>query len=190
MPALEICRFVRRALDHLSAYGLTVDRLLRIKVVERIEHSCDVPLVGQFDSREFQIHIILFERCIKNTANHQVLSAVPPREWYGSLIGHEIAHAAFATFAELHNSLPACTIAQEYLAYAIQLKTLSAASRNTLLKAFPRQTPKYLSVFNSTYLLMNPLAFATNAYRHLFSRANTQNYIACVLAGEIEFPKQ
>jgi hypothetical protein len=189
MPALEICRFIADALDRLSGYGLTVNRPLRIKVLERADRSCDVRLLGQFNLKEFHIQIISFDRCLKEISGHKVLAGISPKEWYKSIICHEIAHAAFATFAEMQNVPIARPIAQEYLAYAIQLRVLSAESRRVILEAFPRKTPTDLGGFNSTYLALNPLAFATNAYRHLFSRNNTRGHVARVLRGEIAFPK-
>ena len=80
------------------------------------------------------------------------------------------------------------SMANEYVAYAFQILSLPATDRDALLAAFPRPTPpKDLGPFNSTALLINPLRFATNAYRHFMSVDDRCQFLRGIISGEIEF---
>lgn len=165
--------------------GMVQERELTLEVVARVTHPLGLPVIALFDASRWRIKISTFEVTQTLILPRSIYRKLATRDVYDSLIVHEVTHAIFRELVG-RRRLPLA--AHEYVAYAIQVASLPAKTRDAFLSSFPAQTPKDFRRFNEIYLGMSPLRFAANAYRHLFQDDQYCETIGRVARGEAEFP--
>jgi hypothetical protein len=111
-------------------------------------------------------------------------ASLPLRDFYASLIVHEIVHGV------MHQNLTrkATThAAYEYPAYALQLESLPADVRETFLSSFD-QALKSDILFTDSVLFFDPFFFAARAYHHYKSAMpDACAHLTGLLSGEAGF---
>jgi len=186
-PAENICERASWAIDQMELCGFSIQQKLTVEVVDELKHPCGLPVVGYFDSVEFRVKVASPDQCRQLLLAEAALANADFDAVYGSIIVHEVVHAAL--WSQLQNSEhePIPAMATEYVAYAFQVMSLPEPDRDSLLAAFPRATPKDLGPFNYTALQISPLLFATNAYKHLMSVDNRCHFLKEIISGKVEF---
>jgi hypothetical protein len=187
LPTKRFCRSASWAIDQMDDCGLAIQQKLTVEVVEELRHPCGVPVMGMFDATGFRVRLASPSQCRRLASQEAALAGVSFDALYDSIVVHEVIHAVLWKQLEHQESENFPAIATEYVAYAFQLSSLPKADLDTLLAAFPRAPPRDLGPFNSTALLLNPIRFATNAYRHFMSVEDRCDYLRGVISGEVQF---
>jgi hypothetical protein len=187
VPAEPFCESARWAIDQMASCGLATEQKLTVEIVDDLRHPCGVAVVGKFDPDEFRVQLASPSQCRKLAKEEASLAEVDFEALYRSILVHEVIHALLWKQLDHLASEGFSAIAAEYVAYAFQLLSLPDADRDRLLAAFPREPPRDLGPFNSTALLLSPMRFATNAYRHFMSVEDRCEFLGGIISGEIEF---
>jgi len=181
------CKPASWAIAQMDYCGFAIEQKLTVEVVDDLRHPCGVPVVGKFDSVGFRVQIAPPGQCRQLASEQAALARVDFDALYESIVVHEVIHAVFWNQLDHPRNESLSAIATEYVAYAFQLLSLPEADRDSLLAAFPRAPPIDLGPFNSTALLLNPIRFATNAYRHFVSVEDRCEFLRGIMSGEVEF---
>ena len=110
-------------------------------------------------------------------------SELPLRDFYRSLIVHEVVHGV------MHQNFkrqPTSHAAYEYPAYALQIASLPADERSKFLLSIPNNAGPNEYFLNDNVLLFDPFYFAAHAYRH-FSAADGCAHLTALLQGDVAF---
>ena len=109
---------------------------------------------------------------------------LPERDFYRSLIVHEVVHGV------MHQNLkrkPTSHAAYEYPAYALQIASLPSSVRDTFLQSIPNRASPDNLVFNDSILFFDPFFFAVHAYEHFKAADNGCAHLNGLLVGEVAF---
>ncbi|MGB5199209.1 MAG: DUF6639 family protein [Sedimenticolaceae bacterium] len=185
--AKGLCKPAGWAIDQMDHCGFAIKEKLTVEVVEDLIHPCGAPVVGKFDSVEFKVQVASPSQCRQLAGREIALAEVDFDALYESIVVHEVVHAVLWKQLDRSQNESLSAIAAEYVAYAFQLSSLPESDRGNLLAAFPRAPPVDLGPFNSIALTLNPLRFATNAYRHFMSVEDPCEFLREIISGEVEF---
>ncbi|NNF23973.1 MAG: hypothetical protein HKN63_04115 [Rhodobacteraceae bacterium] len=178
-PALveRICRVAQTAVEELAACNVVVARPVTIRINDDLPPGC----VGQYHCGEGLIEVLspefLKERELYDSAFHQL----DPKAYFDSIITHELTHAAYDnTFCPFGT----CPVTAEFLAYSMQVRSLSEADRLRFLDGMPRtrvETPADLALV----LMMAPGKFAQLAWEFYSRPGKGCDYVGKVMAGDV-----
>jgi hypothetical protein len=179
------CDAARAASAFLSQCGLVLKRETTIRIVDEIAHPCGARTLGQFVPSDRRIEITSLSRCGQNLDADSPYRRLPVIEVWRSLIAHEVAHGILYDHPSA-SRLPAS--AHEYLAYAVQIGTMSAESRAAFLTAFADADSQSLASFTTFAHDVEPLRFGARAYRHFMAPNHGCALLERILRGEVAFP--
>lgn len=183
----DVCRAATMATDLLSRCGIVRNTTLRISLIDKVRHPCGAAVLGQYLSKEDRIELTTYKGCLATLQPDNVYRKLPQREVWRSLAVHEIAHGIVSSVVRGKNL---ASVAHEYVAYVIQISSLSAGSRRKLLEAMPGAVPPNTTSFTELYHAIYPLRFGVNAYRHYSAMRDGCVFLNQVLGGEIRFPRE
>jgi hypothetical protein len=183
----HLCKPASWAIEQMNHCGFAIKEKLTVEVVEDLRHPFDMPVVGKSDSAEFRVQLATPSQCRQLARKEIALAEVDFHALYESIVVHEVIHAVLWQQLDHPQTESISEIAPEYVAYAFQLLSLPETDRRNLLAAFPRAPPRDLGPFNYMALQLNPLRFATNAYRHLMSVDDRCEFLRKVISGEVAF---
>lgn len=184
-PVAVICDAALTASTFLSRCGITLKRGLTIRLVDEIVHPCGTRTLGQFIPSARIIEITTLTRCGESLGVDSTYRRLPLIDAWRSLITHEVAHGILDE-QDGAGRLPAS--AQEYMAYAVQIGTMSAETRAAFLGDFPEVDSEELASFTAFSHDVEPLRFGARAYRHFTAPSHGCALLDRVLRGEDSFP--
>jgi hypothetical protein len=152
-------------------------------MVREVRHPLGGLVFGLFDPKRERV-LVTQEAEIQALVQDTPYAALPQRDFYRSLIVHEVVHGI------MHQNLkrPAAShAAYEYPAYALQIESLAPDVRDTFLRSFSQGPIGDRSVFSDTMLFFDPYYFAARAYHHFKASANWCADFAAILQGEVAF---
>lgn len=180
-----VCRAASTVVQLLGECGLNLKDRVRVEVVAgRLDH-CGLSVFGTFDPEARQVRVSSPEICKGLVKADSIFSKVPTEAVFESIVVHELAHAIVTA---RRPDKPISRAAQEYIAYAMQIRSLPEGDRAALLKGPPQEAVTDISVFNDMVLFMNPDAFAVLAYSHFSEPANGCRFVKGLADGAIKFP--
>jgi hypothetical protein len=141
------------------------------------------PVFGLLDTKQQRV-LVTQERNIPLLVKDSPYEELPQRDFYRSLIVHEVVHGV------MHQSLkrqPRSHAAYEYPAYALQIASLPPLVREKFLGAFDRAGMPSAFTFSDTVLFFDPYFFAARAYEHFKASADKCAHLAALLEGEASF---
>jgi hypothetical protein len=179
-----VCSATSQALQLLGRCGILLRRLLQVQIMSEVRHpfSRD-PIFGFFDTKQDRVRITQ-ELNIPSLVKDTPYAELPQRDFYRSLIVHEVVHGI------MHQNLkgPATShAAYEYPAYALQIASLPADVRDKFLQSIPNRARPGEHIFNDTILSFDPFFFAAHAYEHFKRSANGCAQLRALLEGEVSF---
>jgi hypothetical protein len=140
-------------------------------------------MFGMFDIWR-QTVLVTQEANVPDLVKGTPYADLPQRDFYLSLIVHEVVHAVF------HQNLKReawTQAAYEYPAYALQIAALPPPVREQFLKSIPHRAEAKALVFNDTILAFDPFYFAAQAYEHFSTAADGCSHLRALLEGEVHF---
>lgn len=177
------CFAANQAIHLLGHCGIRLQRPLHVQIMSEVRHPLGGAIFGLFDPREERV-LVTRETNIPPLVGGTPYATLPLRDFYRSLIVHEVVHGI------MHQNLkqPGATqAAYEYPAYALQIESLPANARDGFLQSFDRAAISANTIFNDPVLLFDPYFFAVRAYHHFKASANGCDHLTALLKGEVDF---
>jgi len=179
------CSAVDDAVQLLGRCDIPLRRTLHLQIMNEVRHPFSKePVFWFFDTRQERV-LVTREAVIASLVEGTPYGELPQRDFYRSLIVHEVVHGI------MHQNLrrPATNhAAYEYPAYALQVASLPADKRKKLLRSIPNRARSGELVFNDANLFFDPSFFAVHAYEHFKSAANGCAQLHALLNGEAFLP--
>jgi hypothetical protein len=179
-----VCSAAHDVVRRLGRCEIPLRRPLDVEIVNEVRHPFSTnPIFGFFDTNRERV-LISQERAVPSLAEGTPYAGLPQRDFYRSLIVHEIVHGI------MHQNLkrPAWSqAAYEYPAYALQVESLPPDVRDKLLRAVPNRVASGELLFNDNILVFDPFFFAVQAYEHLNSATDGCAQLHALLEGHASF---
>lgn len=180
------CEAAAAAASTLRQCGISMDDPLMMRIVDVPPSQAGVHGYGCFDPTINVISIMSIEGCMSHLRSDESRAGIDALDYYRSVIVHEVSHNIIYRVAQLRDlTLP--FLAHEYLAYALQLDALSAASRRVLVERFASRVAGGPAVPNELLLFMDPSVFAVSAWQHFRALGPRCEAIGRVLGGKVDF---
>ncbi len=177
------CSAAGDAIQLLDRCGISLRRPLQVHIMNEVRHPSGGSIFGLFDTKRERV-LITQEANIPALVKDTPYAMLPRREFYRSLVVHEVVHGV------MHQNLkrPATThAAHEYPAYALQIESLAPHAREAFLKSFDQTAIANKSLFNDTVLFFDPFFFAASAHHHFKGSANGCASLTALLEGDVSF---
>ena len=177
------CSPASDAIQLLGRCGITPRQALHVQILSEVRHPFGGAIFGFFDTKREKI-LVTQEANIASLVKDTPYAGLPQRDFYKSLIVHEVVHGI------MHQNLkrPASThAAYEYPAYALQIESLTPQVRDTFLRSFDKHTVETASLFSDPILFFDPYYFAARAYQHFKASMNGCAHLTALLEGEVAF---
>ena len=178
-----VCAAAGDAIELLGRCGISPRRPLQVQIMSEVRHPMGRAIFGLFDIKQDKV-LVTRETNIAPLAEDTPYARLPQREFYRSLIVHEVVHGI------MHQNLkrPAEShAAYEYPAYALQIQSLAPSLREQFLQSFRQETVRADFMFSDTVLFFDPFFFAAQAYRHFKAAGNGCVHLNALLDGEVPF---
>ena len=180
--APRVCGVAADAVARLESLGLSLDTDIEIKLTNQITDAPSA-CVALYDSALKRLEVLTPE-CLADV--HGGLGSfhdLPTDAFFDSLVVHELTHVFLdESGAELNRT------AHEYLAYAMQLDSLSEADRALVLSKTRVREPVEIEDFDELLLSFHPLRFAAMAWKHFDAAPDKRQLVAEIVSGDLEFP--
>jgi hypothetical protein len=178
-----VCSAAKEALHLLGRCEISVRRALHVEIMSEVRHPFSGAIFGLFDIKQDKV-LVTQEANIPSLVNDTPYAKLPLRDFYRSLIVHEVIHGV------MHQNLkrPASShAAYEYPAYALQIESLPRNVREQFLQSFEQDAIRADTIFNDTVLMFDPFFFAAQAYRHFKAAGDGCAHLNALLDGEVPF---
>jgi hypothetical protein len=177
------CSAASEAIRLLGRCGISLRRPLHVQIMTEVRHPFSGAIFGLFDTKQERV-LVTQEANIQSLVKDTPYAQLPQRDFYRSLIVHEVIHGV------MHQNLkrPAGShAAYEYPAYALQIESLSPDVRDRFLQSFDQTAIASKSLFNDTVLFFDPYFFAASAYHHFKASPSGCSHLTALLEGEVSF---
>jgi hypothetical protein len=177
------CSAASDAMQLLGRCKISLRRPLHVEILSEVRHPLSGPILGRFDFKQERVLVTQYAS-IPILIDGTPFSQLPQRDFYKSLIVHEVVHGV------MHQNLkrPGTShAAHEYPAYALQIESLPSSVREKFLQSFDQSAIKADLLFNDSVLFFDPFFFAAQAYEHFKASGNGCAHLLALLEGEISF---
>ena len=157
-----VCSAAADALKLLGRCRIAPRWTLHVEIMREVRHPLGRIVLGLLDTRRQRV-LITQEANIDSLIEQTPYAALPRRDFYRSLIVHEVVHGVMDQNLKRAASSHA---AYEYPAYALQIESLAPDVRDMFLRAFDQPAIKSDALFNDIILFFDPYVFAARAYHH------------------------
>jgi len=181
-PALEgaTCALAGSAVRALAVCNIPLTRPVEIRVLDALPEPC----IGLYHCGEDTISLLTPEAFTQVRSKDNIWAALPDHPYYASVLIHELTHAAFEAAPCPDHGCPATS---EYLAYAMQLRYLTAAERALVMQDAYAGRAIADDEINAVFALIAPGHFARKAWLHFSQRADPCSTVAQIMAGDLHF---
>lgn len=176
------CAAAVEALERFAGCGVHLKRPLEIRVGPDIQRTPGRHVLGYFDAVNGGLYVRELAS-IPALVGGTPFNEIPHRDFFRSMIVHELVHAVLHQNAERTVS----AAGHEYLAYAFQIDSLGSGARERFLASVGRRASKDAFAFSDLLLEMNPFLFAAHAFKHLAAAQDHCVHVAALLEGEPDF---
>jgi hypothetical protein len=183
---ISICQAATHVVKLLQSCGIEARSPLMIEVVQKMAGGEGQGAYGCFDRSTGSIQLLALDRCAEQLRTDESRRDLDAADYFQSVAAHEVAHGILAQ-QEAASELP--LVAQEYLAYALQIDSLAPNTRQAFLKPLHDRGTLRVELPHEILLFMNPPAFGAIAYLHFKSSPDQCATIKSVLRGEVNFPR-
>lgn len=184
MPVADralICRASARVRDFFTRYGIDPGAAIQVRLAA--QESVQAPRhLGLYDLRHRQITLLPYEHARDRMIPDMLFGETIDEALYTSVVAHELAHA----IADRHfRHRPASRVAQEYIAYTVQLSTLESSMRRGILSRFDQTAFADIDEMSTTYYALDPSGFGIKAFLHFRQLDDPGAFLHGLLSGEI-----
>ena len=176
----RVCEAVESAVPILERCQLTLKRPILISFSNELE-SADQVCFGLFHHGESQIELLYPEIFAEAHEQSAVWIAIPVDEHFNSIVIHELTHA-YVDQAVTEG--PTDSADWEYIAYAMQIESLSASTRDGFIANVGVTDPVAVEELGSMMLGFSPARFAAKSWLHFVAPENGCDFVGNILRGE------
>ena len=181
---LQVCRAAEAAQGKISTCDLLLERPIHIVVTT--DPGGGIPLcLGAYHCRNDVIELLDPALLRKTIGETDPLSLVPEEDLIVSLLVHEMAHA-WVSRSDLAQNVS--RLEDEYIAYALQIDSLSDTVRTQVLAASRLDGPVSLEDLTAWRLFTNPSGFGLLSWLHFKSPGNGCGVVNSFLNGSLNLP--
>lgn len=176
----RICTVAEAAIADLATCNLPLTKPVDIALARDLGAVC----VGLYHCGQGQIEVTHPEDLAETKADDGLFSPLETMTFFDSIIYHELVHAAFD---DVPCPFESCVATSEYLAYSLQIRSLSDADRSAIgIEAVPSD-PVSRDSINAIFVFWAPDKFAIRAWTHLMQRPDACTYVGQIADGAIRF---
>lgn len=176
----RICTASEAAIRDIEACNLTLDQPLTIQVSPDLGDGC----VGLYHCGKGLIEVLPPAILAEMKGEMSLFAPLDVMTYFDSILYHELVHAAFDNVPCPFEGCPATS---EYLAYSMQLRSLSDEDRAAIgLGRVPSETVSRDAI-NAILVFWAPDRFAVRAWTHLMQRPDPCGYVGLIAEGAIRF---
>ena len=181
--APHICELASRAIAELATCSVPLDRPILIEIFDTLPDG----RIGQYHPGEDRIDLLSPGAAQAGLETGAPMSLLDPDAFQYSILVHELTHAALD---DMPCPFPSCYATQEYVAYAMQMRSLSADARATLLTRPEFNRPIAADEINQPVVLFAPDVFMQKAWLHFSQQADPCGFIAEVASWQYLFDRE
>ena len=177
--AAMVCTAANRAAALFTSCNVpALSNPVKIQVVSDMTPDC----FGLYDCAENTIDVLSPRIMQERRNSDSVFAHLSTPAYFQSIVVHELAHAATH---DMPCPFKLCNVGAEYVAYAMQVMSLSEASRIHFEQATDMKTDVPDEDLNRFLLFLVPEFFAQKVWAHLSRRNAPCDYIADLIAGTV-----
>jgi len=151
---------------------------LHIEIVDSLDPGC----VGQYHCGAGTIEVLAPHIVKELHAPESPFAFLPDAAYFQSIVVHELTHAAIA---DLSCPFDACVVAQEYLAYTMQIMSLAPAHQAAYSADMELDRHISRDELSIAILFMAPQVFAQKAWVHLSQREDPCAFVGQIVDGTV-----
>ncbi len=176
----RVCGVVALAIPILERCQLKLTEPVTISFSDGLGSPNEVCL-GLYHQGKAKVELLRPEAFEKAQVKSRSWKEIPIDEHYDSIIVHELAHAHVGQVAPAG---PACSADWEYIAYAMQIASLSASTRDDFIAGTGVSPPISVEELNPLMLGLSPSSFAARSWLHFSDPENECEFVGQVIRGE------
>ncbi|WP_137702764.1 DUF6639 family protein [Marimonas lutisalis] len=176
----RVCTVADRALARLEKCNLRQTQPITIEIKAQLEYGHPACL-GAFVCAENRVELLPPSQISDQMDDTHAFAGLSATDLFDSLIVHELTHAL--VFQTAGDEMPTVS-ANEYIAYALQLDSLSAPNRRLVLQSHPTGTPVMADDLNDMVLMFSPGLFAARAWLHFSAPGHGCDFVKRLLENE------
>lgn len=155
-----------------------ISRPLKIEVVETIKDGC----VALYHCDDDVIRVLPPDPMQARRDADGAFAHLGIESYFTSVIVHELAHAANADMPCPYES---CVVADEYVAYALQIMSLPPEDQTAFVDRSNLDGPVLAEELSAVILFMAPDLFAQKVWAHLQQQDSPCDYIGALSRGRL-----
>jgi hypothetical protein len=178
-----VCVAADYAIASLEACAILPRQPINIELSDAVRSPFGGQIFGRLDLQTDLVLLTRFE-AVPPLVRETPYGSFAPAEFYRSMVVHEVVHAIMS---QNYRRQPSTRAAWEYPAYAIQLESLAAETRESFLLTWSTSSPTDSVPLNDIILGFDPYLFAASAYHHLASSLSRCAKLRDLLGGDPDF---
>lgn len=177
--ANAVCSVSERAMFQFRACNLgPFPEPLRVDIVGSLSANC----VGLYHCNQNWVELLEPSSMQALRQGDGVFGFLTEEEYFRSIVVHELAHAAFDAVPCPYEG---CVVANEYIAYAMQVMSLSPDYRKLFEERSGLDRRVSVVEFSRLMLDLAPERFGARAWAHLQQRDDPCGYIGAIVNGSV-----
>lgn len=177
-----VCEAAEGAVEELGMCGIKQNKPFRAFVVAELPEECPPNALGFYDASTDRVVVATYDTCVEITESDKRFGVPMSKPLYRSLLVHEFVHALVEQNAKVNRP------GHEYIAYAIQLKSMESELRAQIKRNYPHPVPITENELNDNYFYLSPPDFAVKAYNHFATPGNGCGFIRDLIQGRRRLP--
>lgn len=179
----RVCTVAASGIRTLSSCNVALTRPVRIEISETLPPGC----VGLYHYGKDLIEVLPPAMAAERRAADSPFRTLGKDAYFDSIIVHELVHAGFDT---VPCPVPGCPATSEYLAYALQVRSLTPTHVAAFEAAAEIDRPISGAEIDAMLLFMAPNRFAAMAWAHFSARPDPCGYAGLIMVGAIRFDRE
>ena len=175
----DVCTAGLAALRYLATLELAPTHPIRIELTGKAVAHGQGPAYGLYDGSRERLHLMSLSAITAQHPPPTLFDRSIDSAMYAGLVSHELVHAV----AQQHRRVETLgVVAQEYLAYAVQLATLPEPVRLEVIGSAGVGAWEKGDTISEIYLGLNVHRFAVKSYLHLRDHSDPAAFVQEVLS--------
>lgn len=179
----RVCKVASEALSDLSACHLKQESPI-VFVFEDLILELGNSCLGLYHRKTERIVLLTPDAFETAHAASDFCDFIPASAHFDSIVVHELTHALVD---QTPNADAISRTDDEFIAYAMQVQSMPAATRGKILERYGPQAADRTDRINGYFLDIAPLAFAAASWLHFTAPGNGCGLVGKILSGEFTF---
>ncbi len=176
----RVCDVVASALPMLERCQLELTNSITINFSDGLGYPNQLCL-GLYHHGDRRIELLNPDAFEDAHVKSALWTSIPVAEHFNSIVVHELTHAHVGQVAPAE---PPCRADWEYVAYAMQIESLRASTRDAFIAGAGAAPPVTIEEVNSITLVFSPPLFAAKAWLHFSDPENGCDFVGKIIRGE------